>query len=268
MNILSKTYIFYADVYFVQNFIIKVAVLYLSLFTNKQHRVITTGKSILKISFISFAGTIIEMIGLIYGNSYNVFIGLVHLLEIPFMIGWILGKDRSLIVRVIIAGYFYMMLVNGVLEILWNQFGQYGDYLFYLIFACGLVIIGVRIWQNHTKMQKGIFQVEFIHQKRRIVSYGFYDSGNQLIDTYTGKGVHIVSEKLIQRLGLENEALVLLPYQALGKETGILEVVYVDKLIIEGEKQSIQLQKCPLGVTKDNLFKGKQYEIILNEEVF
>jgi len=117
-------------------------------------------------------------------------------------------------------------------------------------------------------MQKGIFQIEICHQEKRMVTYGFYDSGNRLIDTYTGKGVHIVSQKIFQTLGLEDEATVLLPYQALGNEMGIIEVKYVDEMMIEGEKQSIQLRKCPLGVTKDNLFEGKQYQIILNEEVF
>ncbi|MBQ6844464.1 MAG: sigma-E processing peptidase SpoIIGA [Agathobacter sp.] len=268
MNILSKTYIFYADVYFIQNFIIKAAVLYLSLCTNKQYRVTTTGKGILKISLVSLLGTLIEIIGLIYGNSYSVFIALVHVLEIPLMIGVVLGKERCRIVPVIIAGYFFMMLVNGVLEILWNQFGRNGNYLFYLISACGVVVVSVRIWQNYSKIQKGIFRVKLIHQEKSVVTYGFYDSGNHLVDIYTGKGVQIISENVFQKLGLENEDPVLLPFQALGNETGIIEVFYIEKFIIEGEKENIQLEKCPLGVTKDDLFKGKKYEIILNEEVF
>lgn len=117
-------------------------------------------------------------------------------------------------------------------------------------------------------MQKGIFLVELLHREKRVVTYGFYDSGNRLKDPYTGKGVHIISEQLLKRLELNRDNVVLVPYQALGSESGMVEVYYVDELVLEGEKQKKSWKKCPLGVTKENLFKESKYEMILNEEVF
>ncbi len=268
MNILSETYIFYADVYFVQNFIIKMAVIYLSLYCNKYHFHISTIKGIGKIVLASASGTLIEIAGLMFGNAYNVFLMLVHIFEIPFMILLVLGKERQSFIKVIVTGYFFVMVINGVLEVFWNWFGDSASFVLLLILACGLVIVAVRVWKNYSKMQKGIFPVELSHGEKRAETYGFYDSGNKLTDPYTGKGVHIVSEQLIKKLGLEKENPVFVPYQALGSEAGIVEVYYVDELIIEGEKQRIHLQKSPLGVTKENLFKENKYEMILNEEVF
>ncbi|MBQ8518422.1 MAG: sigma-E processing peptidase SpoIIGA [Agathobacter sp.] len=268
MNILSKTYIFYADVYFIQNFIIRIAVLYLSLYCNKCHFHLSTAKGIGKIVLASAIGTLIEIAGLILGNSYNIFLILVHIFEIPLMLLLVLGKERKQIWKVILSGYFFIMVINGVLEWLWNWFGLNTSFTLLLLFACGVVIIVVRIWKNYNKMKKGIFLVELQQNDTRISTYGFYDSGNCLKEPYTQKGVHIVSKQLIKRLGLEKDTSVLIPYQALGKEDGILEVYYVDELIVEGEKGRKMIQKCPVGVTKDNLFEGKKYEMILNEEVF
>lgn len=86
MNVLCDTYIFYADVYFIQNFLIKIAVIYLSLYWNKLYFTISTIKGVGKIVLAAGIGTMIEIIGLLSGNSYDLFLILVHLLEIPFMI--------------------------------------------------------------------------------------------------------------------------------------------------------------------------------------
>ena len=260
-------YIFYVDVYFMQNFIIKIAVLYLSLWCNKLSSHVATIRGLGKIVLAALLGTITEILGLLWSSSYDVFILCVHLLEVPLMMRFVLGKERRKLLPIILSGYFFIMVINGFLEILWNQFGEKGSYLFYLIFSCVVIIVGFRIWKNYTRMEKGIFHVELIHKGSMITTHGFYDSGNRLIDPYTGNGVHIISEQLLKCLDLQEETAVLVPYQALGKK-GIIEVYYIDELMIEGEKGRIIRQKSPLGVTKDNLFEGKKYEVILNEEVF
>ena len=203
--------------------------------------------------------------------------------EVPIMVRVVLGKEKQGMMRVIVSGYFFTMLINSVLEVLWNQFGETGGYIFFLLFSSGIVIAGVRMWRNYSKMQKGIFQVQLFHQGRQIQTNGFYDSGNRLIDPYTGKGVHIVAGQMLIPIMMKNnkeivagcdanadstKGPVYIPYQSLGNEMGMLEVYYIDELIIEGEKGRISKKSCPMGVTKDNLFEGKNYEIILNEEVF
>ena len=93
--------------------------------------------------------------------------------------------------------------------------------------------------------------------------------------------MHIILEQKVRELGIirmgkkmdeseeqQNILPVYVPYQALGNESGIIEVHYIDEMIIEGENGKITIQNCPVGVTKDNLFEGKNYEMILNEEVF
>ena len=261
-------YIFYVDVYFIQNFMMKMSALYLAMYCNKIHEKISDAKGIGKICFAAFIGTFVEILGLLSIGHYNLFVILVHFFEVPLMAWFVIGRKGNRHFQVVITGYFFTMVINGILEVLWNQFGERGSYLFYLIFSCGAVIAGVRIWRRYTKIQKGIFSVHLLFHGKEVQIKGFYDSGNRLKDPYTGRGVHIVSKQLLDRLGCESVSAVYVPFQALGNETDILEVYYIEELCIDGEKGRIRIQNCPVGVTKDKLFEEKNYEIILNEEVF
>lgn len=244
--------------------------LYLALYCNKYYKIVDSVKAVGKICVVAVLGTIFEIVGLMLSSSYSMFLILVNILELPFLFWGLIGKQKQNILRLIITGYFFTMLINAILEALWNQFGERGSYIFYLLFTCGVVIVGTRMYRNYARIHKGIFQVELIQTGKKLRVKGLYDSGNRLIDPYTGKGVHIVSKRLLEELDKAKKGItpVYVPYHALGNESGMLEVYYIDELIVEGQKERSVLANCPIGVTKDNLFKGKEYEIILNEEVF
>lgn len=261
----------------------KAAVLYLTAYCSKRDEVISTIRGVLRIVVVGSLATVFEICGLLLLNSYSLVLLFVNVIEIPCMLIGIMGKKKKQIIRLVVLGYFFTMIINGVLEALWNQFGEHGSYIFYLVFSCGAVIVGVRIWRNYRQAQKGIFQVSLLHQGKKIQSKGFYDSGNCLKDPYTRKGVHVVARQVLLKLDIlrdsekvlfsegTNQMMqgpVYIPYQSLGNEAGMLEVYYIDELVIEGEKGRSVIQNCPVGVTKDNLFESRNYEIILNEEVF
>ena len=116
-------------------------------------------------------------------------------------------------------------------------------------------------------MSKGIYPVD-IHCKHIIWSTkGYYDTGNTLKDPYTGRGVHIISRSLFNRLHLSEVGKVCIPYQALGNQQGLIDVYYVEALKIHKNGEKVECPKVPLGVADDSLFAGKVYEMILNEEV-
>lgn len=265
---LCDTYIFYADVYFVQNLMIKIAVLFLSLYANKCYFAIQSRRGIARIILVAGLGTIVELLGLWMSNSYNFLLLLVSILEIPIMFFLLLGERKETMITLILSGYFFTMIINATLELLWNWFGESGGFVFYLGTSCFMVYIGFCVYQNLHRMKKGLFQVEISHKNHRISTHGFYDSGNRLKDPYTGKGVHIISEKLLKQLDIQKGSAVLVPYHSLGNEMGMIEVYYVEELIIGENTNKRYWQNSPIGVTKENLFKDGMYEIILNEEVF
>lgn len=267
MNTLSNTYIFYADIYFVQNLIIKIAVLYLSLYCNKRHEILSSMKGMGKIVLAACLGTFAEILGLLYGSSYRIFLLFIHIFELPLLMRIVLGRRSGQIVRLIISGYFFVMLINAVLEFLCNYLGTAGNYIVLLSASSMGVFIGVRMYQNYKRIQKGIYPVELNYGGKRILTHGFYDSGNHLKDPYTGKGVHIISDKLLSQLSVKTQKEVYIPYQSLGKEQGIIRAYYLDYIRIQKEQDVAEEWEVPVGAANENLFEGKQYQIILNERI-
>ena len=130
-------YIFYADVYFIQNFMMKAAVLYLIAYCSKRDEVISTIRGVLRIVVVASLATVFEICGLLLLNSYSLLLLFVNVIEIPCMLIGIMGKKKKQIIRLVVLGYFFTIIINGVLEALWNQFGEHGSYIFYLGFSCG-----------------------------------------------------------------------------------------------------------------------------------
>lgn len=261
---LGETYIFFADMYFLQNFCVKIAVLWLTIKILKIRLI----KPVIKIMGIASVGTLFEIAGLFFVPKYEVFLAIVHLIEVPGMIFLLIGKQRGYLWRGIVSGYFFVLMINSVVEILWNLIG-YG-WLYPMLVLAGniIVVLLVCYFLKRWKMSKGIYPVDIYRPEIIWTAKGYYDSGNRLKDPYTGKGVHIISAQLAEKLELSREKKVCIPYQSLGNAQGLLDVYYVENLKIRKESQWIELGKVPIGVAESKLFSGKEYEMILNEEVW
>lgn len=264
MYLLGSTYVFYGDIYFLQNFLVKMTVLFLTFFVQKgiEH------PPIWKISVVSAVATVVEILGLLFMRSYNLYLIFCHLCLIPAMIGVFFRHSFRAFGKGVLLGYFFVLLVNGVLEALWNTLGEKGWYWAVLVLACGATTLGVFYFSKMKKVSKGIFPVEILQDHYKVCSSALYDSGNRLKDPYTQKGVHIISEELFDLLHIPRGKKVCIPYCSLGQKEGLLDVYYVDCVMILGPSEQIRLEKVPLGVTKEPLFAGKRYKMILNEDVW
>lgn len=260
---MGSKYIFYADVYFVQNFVIKAGILWLTIKTMK----IPLTKPVIRSVGIAGIGTIIEIAGLFFIPNYQVMILLNHLVLIPGMMLLLYWKKWDACRKGILWGYFFALLMNGIVEFYWILFGSGWLYPLLVLFACVSVIIGTCHIMKRWRMKKGVYPIN-LHCRHIIWSTkGYYDTGNCLKDPYTGKGVHIISRTLCGRLHLMEEGKVCIPYQSMGNPKGLMDVYYIDGMEIYKDSGWVKLERVPIGVAEESLFAGKCYEMILNEEV-
>ena len=261
---LADTYIFYADTYFIQNFVVKLGILMLTIRTLKTQM----RKPVVKILGIASVATMLEIIGLFLFPSYRLFLLFVHIIEVPSMMMVLLWKRRELVGKSIILGYFYTIFINGVIELLWNMVGEESVYLLLVLTGNGICVFAITYAFHRWKITKGVYYVEVHFLDIVWPVKGFYDSGNHLKDPYTGKGVHIISEEVASRLKLLQREKVCIPYQSIGNEDGIIDVYYVDEVRIQ-KQEGVTVQKSvPLGVVDNTIFKGKKFEMIINEDVW
>lgn len=260
----NGNYIFYADVFFIQNLIVKVGVLALTIKTLK----IPMKKPVMKMMMIASTATLLEIIGLFFIPNYTVFLIVAHVVIIPGMLAALLWRQREVIGKALVCSYFYVIFLNGVIEAVWNNVGGKG---YFSVFVIGGVLFGgavVLAFLRRWKVRKGIYEVNILKVKDSWKLKGFYDSGNQLRDPYTGKGVHIISEDVAKRILFSKEGGVWIPYYTVGNPQGLIEVHYVEQLEICKGKDKVIQKHVPLAVTTNEIFVGKDYEIIINEDVW
>lgn len=258
MNALLETYIFYVDMYIIQNFLMKIIILYLSLWCMKQNIMISRVRGLLKLVAVAFLGTLLEVIGLLYMKPFYFLV--------PILIWYLLISSESSFFVFALLYAFFTLMVNAVLEVIWNYFGKNEWYIVLILFSAIVVLVFVKIWRMYYENQKGIYQIKLMHKGKEIFSKGYYDSGNCLKDPYSHKGVQIISKELLEQVLTGEEARVYIPYQSLGNENGMITVVYIDYILIFAERER-RLEKVPVGIADDNLFKDKSYKVILNEGV-
>ena len=261
---LIASYVFYADVFFIQNLLIKITVLYLALYVNKQNLKV----NLIKIVAAGVLGTIFEICALLWGGNFSFFVGLVNLVEMPLIMLFLLGKEVKVWFNVTVSAWFFMLVVNGVVEAIWNYFGEIGHFLEFLVLSCLIVWVGTKRFLQYQRIRKGIYPTVLYHKEKNVSCLGFYDSGNRLKDPYTGAGVHIISRKIEEKLELTEENMVFVPYTSLGNRQDLIPVHYIEKLTIYGRKEVVTQTNVAVGSAEEGLLDEKNYDLILNENVW
>ena len=261
---LVDTFIFYADIYFVQNVIVKLGILTLTIRTLK----IQMTKPVIKVVAVAIIATLLEITGLFFFPYYGLFVLFMHMILIPSMMAVLLWRQREILGKAIVCGYFYVILLNGVIEVLWNLIGNGWGYPL-LVLTGNIICVLIVLYALHRwRISKGIYPVDIHFPDIIWTVQGFYDSGNHLKDPYTGKSVHIISGKLARRLELAPEKKVCIPYQSLGNSDGLIDVYYIDEIKIKKQESVIVQKGVPLAVAEESVFAGKGYEMIINEDVW
>lgn len=174
-------------------------------------------------------------------------------------------KDRS-IGKGNDYSYIGGFLTGGIFSFL-GQYAQVGSLFFALAVASYYLASGA------LKMLSLLFHFGEIHCEVRLV-YGertcsaaaVIDTGNHLRDPVSGKAVSIITRHMAEKLmSLEElKSLRKIEYHTIGKGRGMLPVIIIDSLWIEGEEQSYE--KPMIAVSDDASF-GTRYDMILNPDI-
>ena len=105
--------------------------------------------------------------------------------------------------------------------------------------------------------------------EKKVYVTALMDTGNKLYDPVFHKPVILVNEKLMKEF-LENchrespERLHYIPFHSVGKESGMLEAITLDCVCIWWQEKKIQLYDVIAAATRENLYQGKEYQVIFH----
>lgn len=184
------------------------------------------------------------------------------------LVGLKINSIRSFLKAVILL-YIGSFLLGGIMEV-FRQYVKVGS-LFLVIAIVGYYIV-LGIWKFITCVQKWNqchCNVKLVHGEKQYQIKALIDTGNGLCEPISGKPVSIVdretAKKLLGEINIKDIRYV--PYKSIGKSNGVLPAIQIDKMCICHET-GFWIENPLIAISEEEISKGKEYEIILNPNLF
>jgi stage II sporulation protein GA (sporulation sigma-E factor processing peptidase) len=265
----AEIYVFYADVFWVQNCLMNAGILLM------QSEIMPVRKTRSRSAFArilaaSGIGGILQLLFLCVVKRYAGYLAVSMLLVIPGMTVGVFGAEPvPVFIRRILLGYVTAGLLGGCAAAMENLF-RFGSSQVWVLFAslfAGRKSLG--LLRRQMKKQEQLCEVLLRHRGHEVCCTALLDTGNQLSDPITRRPVHVISPEIFRKLELSAEDYVgLAGYCSLGEEAGILPLYEVDALFIKegAQAQMSCMEKSVVACTGTDILAQKPYQVILNVE--
>lgn len=180
-------------------------------------------------------------------------------------------KTRNQFFQCMISLYLASFLLGGVLQY-FNQYLKISSLYFMLsVISYWLVKGFLRFTRILHREEKKWCTVRLFLGNESVELRALLDTGNSLVDPYSGLPVSIVEEKALKQIldsakskGVEKYERYI-PFHSLGHQ-GVLLVIRAEKIYVQGEKEHL-IEHPLIGISEDGLSKDQRYEMILNPDI-
>jgi len=176
-------------------------------------------------------------------------------------------KTRDFFGKLLIFFYIAASLLGGafiVLEMLFED-----AFVSFWGLSLGMVFLTEIIKKVQRKffVKKEFSEVELtLSGNRKCTVTALVDSGNGLIEPISKKPVSLVEKGIIKEF--ENELLKenfrVVPFHSVGKEKGLLEAYFIERLEIKKEGEKVVVDRPIIAFTSNNISVNRKYQMILH----
>lgn len=271
-------YVFYADIFFITNFIMDYIILKI---TGKLLR-----RKIHTTSYLlgAFSGAGILTLNIIFPIKIRIINQLFAYFAISFIMCILTfrGKGIKENGKAWICFYVIAFLSGGILNAVYFytniQMVLKGMNFTIFMAAAGIsylamncIIHAVRARMGRTGNKDDIMEVILCHKGVTRKVNALFDSGNSLKEPISGAPVHIVDYETagsILKGGQETEEKIrIIPYNSLGKKDGIMTAFECEKVVVNIKGNNIDIGPAYLGIYRGELSAGGRYRMILNRSI-
>ena len=259
----DSIYKLYIDTYFLFNLWMNLWVLFLCRFFAARN---VKSMKIVITAFIMALGEVL-ILCIPYGNRIvKIILGFGGIMALGNY--WLFRpKTGSAFCKLLLNSYLAIFLLGGFMifmESVWGKKSVSG--VSKSIWAvCGVVLIEV-IYRK-IKIKNDFYQVILtIAENQKCQVTALRDSGNGLIEPISKVPVSVVEERQIRpyKAGFREDRFRVVPFHSIGRETGILDAYFIDKMEIINEGESLVIMNPIIAITKDRISTGENYQMILH----
>ena len=264
---ISMAVCFYADLYWILNFIMNLFLLYITAWwLNEPASVRRWVLSSAVLAVFPVINTIASQSGVKVPQV------LTAVLELALLVFW---AYKPACIRQFLKQLVNFILMSaltaGMLFMLKGIFSRGGESsqkfsLLFLLVSVFLLYILFRFLRTSIAKQElrreSMVNVTLIHNGRELVVKALFDTGNHLISPYTGEPVFIISKELSESMGLKKDLKpLLIPNNSIGGR-GLLEAYRLEL----AQFQDGSTRKNFLAAVSDNICTDKEIQMILNNQ--
>ena len=260
---MRKIYVFYVDVFLLQNFCMDfIAVMGSNLLLKR-------GKSVIRLFLISFFASLVGLILFLLIDQIMTYQIVTHFLLNTAMVAGCFGcRSRQEFLKAWLSTYIVVLFLGGVIEWMMEQSVFFQNYALQLLGGVGLLAVFLSFLLSVQTYEKNKIPVRIINRGKKLEFMAYYDSGNQLTDPYTGKSVCVLSERKAKEL-LEpgRDKMRLIPYQSLGKQSGLIWAMDVEQLEFGRGKDHCVIKEAVIGLGEQGFLEGSDYDLLLHAKL-
>ncbi len=198
-------------------------------------------------------------------------------------------KKGSLLIKAVLTLYLAAFLCGGF----WEAAGNGNLTVRAFVLFAVVTWLGFAAWSYLADSlrirMKNVYPVTLVCRGRSKSFYGFYDSGNLLIDPVTRKPVSIGKSDILYDLlpgemadqlkhlkentgelqGIQIAGLHphFVAYRSIGGQQGMLLAVTIEKLCIQTPAEVVQVNDPVIAFDLESSAFGKEYEVLLNSRL-
>ena len=182
-----------------------------------------------------------------------------------YLVAFLAGGGLNLIYFHTSAGVYLKQVVLGIQKVNSSGVGV-------ILGSIAMILTVTKMldtMEKQKKKRKNRYVAELYFGERRVLVDGFIDTGNRLKEPITGKIVHILQEDVAASLmSADNKPMsFLVPYHAVGTESGLLTAIRIDRMELVAEDESRTVIMRPLfGLYQGKLSSNDEYQLILHAE--
>jgi stage II sporulation protein GA (sporulation sigma-E factor processing peptidase) len=166
--------------------------------------------------------------------------------------------------------------MEGILRLLGKMFPRAACEKYPLLWLTGMFLFGAAFLQTFLEQYREkrsresyIESVQLVIGGQSISCRGLWDSGNSLIEPITHKPAVIAERSMLQRnhVRLPKQGVFMIPYHAIGTESGMLTGILAEEMTVSGEQGEKHYHKVMLAIYEGSLSKKGEYQVILHPKL-
>ncbi len=253
---------FYADLYFILNFIMNLFLLYITAWwIGESYHCIRWAVSSVVCAILSVNITYLAGRGIKLPQTF------LAIAELMFLI-WSAYRPQYFkkFLTEFVTYIFLSAFTAGMISMLKEIFSRKRFSLLFLLLSICILFMLFRFLRVSIVRQdlkrKSIVNATLVHNGKKQEIKALYDTGNHLVSPYTGEPVAVISKDLSEWAHLsENAAPLLIPYHSIGG-SGMLKAYRLDILKFKDGSA----RKNFLAAVSDNICTDKEIQMILNNQ--